>query len=192
MTKAWSHSVKSSLIRTVPLIFHHIRLCALMLRSITILTPIMTATQDIIPTLDLCFYQILTRVIIKLFILILNNVSYVLKHILKTSLLKNSCGQDGIYSKLLEKNEGRLSGALDCHYKPITVHRCFQYNIKPAKVITLLKKGNPYPLNNYGPITLFSILSKFLDLFHSFQYCPKIFKKWFSSRFVHISPIKRF
>ena len=30
-------------------------------------------------------------------------------------IAKNSYGQDVIYSKLLEKNEGRLSGVLDCH-----------------------------------------------------------------------------
>ena len=90
--------------------------------------------------------------------------------------LNTSCGRNGISSELLKKMKDVLVDTLTAIINQSLCTGVFPDNLK---VVPRLMKGYLHLLDDYWLI----------GLFHSFPPCPIFFKRWFSSSYVHISPI---
>ena len=76
---------------------------------------------------------------------------------------KTSYGEDGISAKLLSKTTDQIIDPIT-HIVDLTFKtNIFPMELKCAKVIPILKTGDPCLLNNYRPISLLSSSSKLLE-----------------------------
>ena len=76
---------------------------------------------------------------------------------------KNSCGSDGISSKLIKYVIEELSMPLTVIINQIFTTGIFPYNLKTAKIHPLLKAGDPLLATNYRPISLLTSISKIFE-----------------------------
>ena len=73
---------------------------------------------------------------------------------------KNSCGVDGISSKLIKIIEPAIIKPLTLLINQVLNTGIFPDELKIAKVIPLFKKDDPKLLKNYRPISLLPTISK--------------------------------
>ena len=76
---------------------------------------------------------------------------------------KNSCGLDGISSKLIKIIEPAIIKPLTLLINQVLNTGIFPDELKIAKVIPLLKKDDPKLLKNYRPISLLPTISKVVE-----------------------------
>ena len=76
---------------------------------------------------------------------------------------KNSCGMDGIPSKVLKSTPENILLALAHIFNLSLSSGKFVDAFKVAKVIPVFKKGSTYDVNNHRPMSLLSVLSKILE-----------------------------
>ena len=86
-----------------------------------------------------------------------------IKRIVTELKSKNSCGMDGIPSKVLKSTPENILLALAHTFNLSLSSGKFIDAFKVAKVIPVFKKGSTYGVNNYRPISLLSVLSKILE-----------------------------
>ena len=92
-----------------------------------------------------------------------NPTTLEIKRIVTDLKSKNSCGIDGIPSKVLKSTPGNILLALAHIFNLSLSSGKFIDAFKVAKVIPVFKKGSTYDVNNYRPISLLSVLSKILE-----------------------------
>ena len=80
-----------------------------------------------------------------------------------TGQSKNSCGLDGISSKLIKIIEPAIIKPLTLLINQVLNTGIFPDELKIAKVIPIFKKDDPTLLKNYRPISLLSTLSKVIE-----------------------------
>ena len=76
---------------------------------------------------------------------------------------KNSCGLDGISSKLIKIIEPAIIKPLTLLINQVLNTGIFPDELKIAKVIPLFKKDDPTLLKNYRPISLLSTIAKVME-----------------------------
>ena len=76
---------------------------------------------------------------------------------------KNSCGLDGISSKLIKIIEPAIIKPLTLLINQVLNTGIFPDELKIAKVIPLFKKDDPKLLKNYTPISLLPTISKVIE-----------------------------
>ena len=76
---------------------------------------------------------------------------------------KNSCGLDGISSKLIKIIEPAIIKPLTLLINQVLNTGIFPDEIKIAKVIPIFKKDDPTLFKNYRPISLLSTISKIIE-----------------------------
>ena len=76
---------------------------------------------------------------------------------------KNSCGLDGISSKLIKIIEPAIIKPLTSLINQVLNTGIFPDELKIAKVIPLFKKDDPTLLKNYRPISLLSTIAKVME-----------------------------
>ena len=76
---------------------------------------------------------------------------------------KNSCGLDGISSKLIKIIEPAIIKPLTLLINQVLNTGIFPDELKIAKVIPLFKKDDPKLLKNYRPISLLPTISKVVE-----------------------------
>ena len=76
---------------------------------------------------------------------------------------KNSCGVDGISSKLIKIIEPAIIKPLTLLINQVLNTGIFPDELKIAKVIPLFKKDDPKLLKNYRPISLLPTISKVIE-----------------------------
>ena len=79
---------------------------------------------------------------------------------------KNSCGSDGISSKLIKYIIDELSMPLTVIINQICTTGIFPNNLKSPKIQPLLKAGDPLLATNYRPISLLTSISIFFFFFN--------------------------
>ena len=75
---------------------------------------------------------------------------------------KNSCGYDSISSKLLKRISEFIEEPFRLIINQSLCSGIFPDMLKIAKVIPLFKKGDQHLLDNYRPISLLPVISKYL------------------------------
>ena len=76
---------------------------------------------------------------------------------------KNSIGYDTISTKLLKEIALRISKPLTILTNEVLTTGIFPDNLKLAKIVPILKKGDSLNINNYRPIYLLPSISKVID-----------------------------
>ena len=76
---------------------------------------------------------------------------------------KNSCGLDGISSKLIKIIEPAIIKPLTLLINQVLNTGIVPDELKIAKVIPLFKKDDPTLLKNYRPISLLSTIAKVME-----------------------------
>ena len=76
---------------------------------------------------------------------------------------KNSCGFDGISTKLLKVIEPVILKSLTLLINQVLYSGVFPDKLKIAKVIPIFKKDDPSLFENYRPISLLPTISKVLE-----------------------------
>ena len=76
---------------------------------------------------------------------------------------KNSCGLDGISSKLIKIIEPAIIKPLTLLINQVLNTGIFPDELKIAKVIPIFKKDDPTLFKNYRPISLLSTISKIIE-----------------------------
>ena len=77
--------------------------------------------------------------------------------------VKNSCGVDGISSKLLKTISPVIAAPLAHIINQSLCTGIFLDRLKIAKVIPIYKKDDPHIVDNYRPISLLPVLSKVFE-----------------------------
>ena len=75
---------------------------------------------------------------------------------------KNSCGFDGVSTKLLKVIEPVIFKSLTLLINQVLYSGVFPDKVKIAKVIHIFKKADPSLFENYRPISLLPTMSKVL------------------------------
>ena len=76
---------------------------------------------------------------------------------------KNSCGFDGISTKLLNVIEPVIIKSLKLLINQVLYSGVFPDKLKIAKVIPIFKKDDPSLFENYRPISLLPTISKVIE-----------------------------
>jgi hypothetical protein len=76
---------------------------------------------------------------------------------------KNSCGFDGVSTKLLKVIEPVILKSLTLLINQVLYSGVFPDKLKIAKVIPIFKKDDPSLFENYRPISLLPTTSKVLE-----------------------------
>ena len=77
--------------------------------------------------------------------------------------IKNSCGFDGLSTRILKSIKGVIIKPLTLIINPILDTGVFPANLKIAKIIPIFKKDDRTVFNNYRPISLLPIMSKVVE-----------------------------
>ena len=117
------------------------------------------APQIIQTHILLIFFETLPHLLFS-FQLVTENEIY---EVIKCHNSKNSCGSDGISSKLIKYIIEELSMPLTVIINQIFTTGIFPDNLNTAKIHPLLKAGNPLPATNYRPISLLTSISKIFE-----------------------------
>ena len=77
---------------------------------------------------------------------------------------KNSSGIDGISTKLLKIIEPTINKSLTLLINQVLKTGIFPDQLKIAKVVPILKKGDKTMFNNYRPISILPAISKVIEI----------------------------
>lgn len=86
-----------------------------------------------------------------------------IKNIIKKLKVKNSCGYDGLSSKIVKYCTSELCRPLSTICNNILGTGIFPDRLKFAMVFPLYKKGDKYKMGNYRPISLLTTFSKIFE-----------------------------